>query len=558
MNGRTRAAVLLALVAGLVVLVGSAPAQAHAYLVGSDPADGASLQQAPTTLRLDFSEHVVLGASRLTLVDGHGRTIAVRGVRVVSDEADSEQPSAITAELPTLSPDVYRLQWETLSADDLHRTAGVIRFGIGRDVAPAATARASTRWSEALLHGLLLLATALAAGPLLAGRALTGAGRRLAPVAAWSACALSVALLVDQVAASGSTIGAVLGGGYGVRWLVRAGGLLLLAVAAGRGRQRLAWAGVVVTGVGTALLGHVGASGAGLLTIAASAAHVTAASVWSGAVLCLATAVVQRRRDLGVAGALQSLRAFGPPAAACLSVVVVTGVVLTSRVVTSVDAALMSTYGRALAAKVVLVACAAAVAVLNHRRVRGPHDLDVPTRGVAVEALVLGVVLALTGLLASTGTATDPAFRAAPAPSSGTVGREVADLQVGLGLSPNQPGRTVALVEVYDTRRPAPAPVTGVDVALGTGRPTPAAPLGDGRWSAPLSAGHPGSVTLHVIVHRSGLRDARTSLRWTVGGGPVRHPVVVSQAPLRGLLLLVAAALAAILGVGRAGVVVHR
>jgi copper transport protein len=175
-----------------------------------------------------------------------------------------------------------------------------------------------------------------------------------------------------------------------------------------------------------------------------------------------------------------------------------------------------------------------------------------------VEALALGMVLALTGLLASTGTATDPAFRAAPAPSSGTVGREVADLQVGLGLSPNQPGRTVALVEVYDTRRPAPAPVTGVDVALGTGLPVPAAPLGEGRWSAPLSTARPGSVTLRVAVHRPGLPDTRTSLRWTVGGGPARHPVVVSQAPLRGLLLLVAAALAAILAAGWAAVAVHR
>ena len=122
------------------------------------------------------------------------------------------------------------------------------------------------------------------------------------------------------------------------------------------------------------------------------------------------------------------------------------------------------------------------------------------------------------------------------------VGDEVADLQVGAGVSPNEPGRSLALVDVYDTRRPAPGPVTGVDVAFGSSAPRAAVPLGDGHWSAPVTVARPGAASLRVTVHRAGRGDVRTNLHWTVGGGPARHGVVVSQAPLRTPLLLLGAA----------------
>jgi len=54
----------LALLAVLVALVaGAPPAQAHAFLTGSNPADGAVLEAAPSVLTLRFSERVLLSGS---------------------------------------------------------------------------------------------------------------------------------------------------------------------------------------------------------------------------------------------------------------------------------------------------------------------------------------------------------------------------------------------------------------------------------------------------------------------------------------------------------------
>ena len=66
------------------------------------------------------------------------------------------------------------------------------------------------------------------------------------------------------------------------------------------------------------------------------------------------------------------LRAFGPPAAGCVGVMVVTGVYLSSEVIGSVDAALFTTYGRTLLLKVTLAVVAGSLALVNtlrlHRR----------------------------------------------------------------------------------------------------------------------------------------------------------------------------------------------
>ena len=58
--------------------LGAPAAHAHTFLVGSNPADGQVLDAAPSVLRLDFSESVVLGATQVTITDGHG---GARGCR---------------------------------------------------------------------------------------------------------------------------------------------------------------------------------------------------------------------------------------------------------------------------------------------------------------------------------------------------------------------------------------------------------------------------------------------------------------------------------------------
>src|SRR4051794_2692687 len=231
--------VVLVLTSLAVVLLGAAPVGAHAYLVGSNPSDGDRVARAPAELRLDFSEHVVPAATRIVVRTASGSPVALGTVRLeAADAGDTEEPATIVAALAVLAEGAYRVSWETLSSDDLHRTSGLIVFGVGRTVAPAGAATTTARPEEAVLRSALLACVALAIGGLLAlrvlrarpGAAVVGGQRavsRLARSGAVLAPVLAVALLVGQVVAVGGDPGALLLGGYGVRWTVRFLGLLM-------------------------------------------------------------------------------------------------------------------------------------------------------------------------------------------------------------------------------------------------------------------------------------------------------------------------------------------
>ena len=114
-------------------------------------------------------------------------------------------------------------------------------------------------------------------------------------------------------------------------------------------------------------------------------------------------------------------------------------------------------------------------------------------------------------------------------------------LQEGVSASPHRPGPGVGLVGVYDTRRPALAPISEVRVSLLNssvrGEPQSAEKLSNGKWSLSTRLVEPGPIQIEVLVRRSGLPDATRSFSWTIGGGQVHtHAAVVSTAPIGGLL----------------------
>ncbi len=249
------------------------------------------------------------------------------------------------------------------------------------------------------------------------------------------------------------------------------------------------------------------------------------------------------------------LRAFGVYAAAGVSVMVVTGVYLASDVVGSVDAALLTTYGRTLLVKLAVVALVGGLGLVNHRRLRNQHRSRLPARTVVAEALAAVLVLGLAALLTSGQPAREPQFVASPQPATVPVlDAAVGDLQQALTIGPNRPGRNVVTVKVFDTRRPAPAPIRRVLVSVigldgrQTG-PVSAERLADGRWSVAAELTAPGRTGVDVTVQRAGLPDATHLYRWVVGGRQsVTRPATVSTAPigarLRTLALLLAIALA--------------
>ncbi|MDH2413969.1 copper resistance protein CopC [Nocardioides sp. CER19] len=552
---RTAAALALATTA---LACWAGPADAHAYLDHSNPADGATISEAPDTLRLAFSEHVVLSATTLRLLDDDERPVPLTRIRLVSAEpGDTEAPSQILAHLPALSAGAYRLTWSTLSSDDLHRTSGVIAFGVRTAVAGAGVDEASPDVVETVAGALLLGGTALLMGVPLALRTLRGATaaarrrvRRVAVIGGWVAIgAALVGPLRELTAGDGAVL---LAGGYAARWTLRSVGLVLLVHGVRAGRRTALLAGAVLTAVGETLLGHAVAQAAGdPLRVPMTVIHLLTGLGWSGAVVGIAIGLGRRpTQNLPVPALRAALRQFALPAGSGLAIAVVTGAWLASDAVVSADAALLTTYGRTLLVKVAVVGAVCALALANHRRLRGRRESPLPHHSILAEAMALGGLLVVTALLLAGQPATEPGLvDAGPRPDNGPVASQVADLEEAVSLRPNRAGPSTVLIDVFDRRRPAAGPIADVRVRVGGTDVGIARPLGDGHWSVPVAAVPSGPTQITVTVSRQGADLVTATYPWVVGTRAT-SPTVVSRLSLTTPLRLLAMTLAAATAVG--------
>ncbi len=121
---RVRTLVLLILAVAGALLAGAAPASAHAALTGSDPAQGAVVDTAPSRVSLTFSEPVAVGDDSMRVLDPKGERV---------DKGEPANPSGTTYSVPLVSglPDgTYTVAYQVVSADS-HPVAGAFTFSIG-------------------------------------------------------------------------------------------------------------------------------------------------------------------------------------------------------------------------------------------------------------------------------------------------------------------------------------------------------------------------------------------------------------------------------------------
>ncbi len=110
-------------VALLSLLAIDASADAHAFLLKSEPVVGATLA-APKTVRLEFSEAIELLFSGVEVARATGGALA--GVKVHYAGNDRK---VLVADLPQLSQGAYRVKWHVVSVDT-HRTEGDFDFTV--------------------------------------------------------------------------------------------------------------------------------------------------------------------------------------------------------------------------------------------------------------------------------------------------------------------------------------------------------------------------------------------------------------------------------------------
>jgi copper transport protein len=473
----------------------AAPASAHASLVSSDPAAGATLTSAPTALKLTFSEHVSLVRDAIKLLDG---PTAVTGL----GEPTSLDQTVTVPVNAKLGDGNYLIVYRVVSADT-HVVGGSIPFRIGAG-GPAAITPTSTFHAAGLgvrgAAGVARWVSYLGAVGLLGVPAFVllcwpaGGRDRVVRVAVLGGAGLVVlaaaaGVPLQAAEATGASVRSVFSDGgvravlsesYGQAMVARVGFavalLVLLIRAQHRGRSLdVALAGLA--GFGLALnysrTGHAAVGEYPALTLSLDAIHLLAVAVWLGGLLVLSARLLPRPPE-ACAALLQRWSRIAMVAVATLSA---SGVVQAWRELPSVSALFDERYGRLLLLKVAGLVALLALGNAGRVRVRryaqqarpvgvpvsaslgamaatdpAPLQLRRLRTSVALESLIAGTVLAFTAALvvssphsmAMSSPASMPAVNAAPATGSADLPNGV---HVDLTVSPGAIGSpTIDLV----------------------------------------------------------------------------------------------------------------
>jgi len=445
-----RLAALAALALG-AALAPASPAAAHALLLRTEPAPQTTVKTAPSAVKLFFSEPVEVTFGAIRVFDVDGKRVDPGKINRVGDGSQVDVP------LSGIKDGTYTVTWRAVSADG-HPVSGGFTFYVGNPSTISAVAIPSDQgagrlvgwgfgavrfaWFSALLGliGAVVVRrwvwtpAVRAAGPG-ASEAAAAFRRRFRPalLGAWIVLAVAGALALAFQAASASglslfsaarpsVLGDVLKTNYGRLWLVQAALTVAVAVPvvalAGRrprwGVRPDVWVGLVlVLGAGlaaaAALNGHARTLPRSTLAVGSVTVHLLAVAVWVGGLAVLVAVGGPAWRRLGAAERPRLLRQLVPRfsrlAVGAVALVLVTGTVNAFLELATPGDLWRLSYGRAITAKIVLLALALALAA-RHRWVvpkrlsaggeEGAAAVASFERSSAWETAALGLTVAVT------------------------------------------------------------------------------------------------------------------------------------------------------------------
>jgi copper transport protein len=564
-------ATLFILLIALVLVVAVTPqASAHAQVQRSEPADLSQLTTAPKVLRFFFTEPIKLADTSIEVIDSAGHTVQnVSAVTVEARGVVNAQPTVALVKLPELPQGIYQATWRTV-AQDAHVSRGTIVFGVGAVRVAAAQDRGQpVDRKEAAFRFLAVLGLAgVFGGSFVLNRdSLSRTGRAAVAMGA-IVVTFAVVFLANRNVLRARMIQP------GVIAIV----FVLLAFLARLVPRNRAVASNALSKRKTIAIGLIGIMGL-LGTLYAATLHlvgtlinwvfvvqllhVVSAIFWSGGCVVLSVGWFRARKSASERAELRTvLTAFAWPSIIALIVALTTGLLLTTRAVVSVDALLLSSYGRVLLVKIALVSVAlyfglrnaAALghgnAIRNLRRFgSGPGRLR---SSLFMESVALIGVLAAAVLLSVSPLAVGSRWSAKKLVTSAqpTISADLADLVTTLTIKPNRPGSNFIDVGVFDTRLPVPSVERDVHIRLTRKGDKSATKLlavpdvGDGYYRLiDDQFGGSGTWDVRIDVDRPGLPSQTITLPWTVpdGVGSAVRSTRVSKAQLKWPLTAVSA-----------------
>ena len=386
-------------------------ASAHAVLDNSVPTSGATLEDSPLQIVLDFDESVESSLGYIKLFSSSGKRVQLPAVK-----ADASDASIVRVVPPTLAQDSYVAVYRVISADG-HPVEGAITFRVGAGAVSnlasvIETALQDSETSNAVKVAMALMrfisyiaiSIVLAGIFFLLGSDAPRKGLNRAVVLAGSVLGLSTALLylMHGMNASGGTWGQIanvsvvkdvfatqVGESLFARIVVS---FLLVSVVARWGKFVAVFAFATLPFT-YAFAGHAAVDSPAALTIALLALHVAAVGVWCGGLILLMFVKDIRTTPI--------VEWFSQRAAILIAVVVATGVVQALLLMDGIGNLTKTSYGKALLAKVCVVGIMLICAAIVRRRF---YESGVSRlRAVLCAEVVVGlVVLSITsGMVAA-------------------------------------------------------------------------------------------------------------------------------------------------------------
>lgn len=522
-----RAAQILVFALALVIVV-AGPAGAHPFLVTSTPQAGERLSSSPTAIVLRFSEPIA-GGERVVVRDAKGRSVSTR------PPTPPGGASVVRVPLPPLTAGVYRVSWQVLGSDANVAVGDfVFAVGPGGTILSEPTQAGPIDWPEAAATSVLLFGLLVAFGALLSERAIWSPVARehgltvprlpigwLLGAAVVGACG-QLALFAHRLLSggqgpAGSSWAAVLTGRPGaLAWaeIIFVGYALWIVLIPLPRMRPWAVAPLVVAISAAAVRGHEGATSTWWAG-PANAVHLLAVATWVGALAHSALVAWRLRSTAPPSVLLAGLRRYAGLALLTVLAVLLTGALVALSQLTSVSAAIHTTYGRLLLVKSAVAAVALTLAFVARRGVlpASPRARPGPLRSlVTAEAGFLGAAVLVAAFLgnAPTPRSLAPASLAlGPAPLRGPV-VHLAGLAGSLAVFlAAAPGR-LQVQAIAPTGTPAP----GTAIDIGGQAPDGAVvslsprPCGPGCLTSPF-AWPRGTTTFSVRT---------SSTRWGRGG----------------------------------------
>lgn len=426
---RPTAAGFLALLILLVVfgIHSAQPADAHAILESSSPADQSVLEGSPARVLLTFSEPV-------TLVTGAIRVFDASGDRVDSGLAShAGSPAQVAIALkPNLPSGSYAVAWRVISADT-HPVHGGFTFSVhsagrvaGLDSLIAQSSQPGYEAAGAVLRALGYLGSFIVAG--VAVFVAFVRRRRVGPraagfldiITAVTVLAMVAQLPVSAALATGEGLGSLFSAGVlrdvlGQGTALTIAGVALSAIAGlvavlrhGDDRRWFAIASTVLLAAAFVLSGHTRTTDPTWLVSIVDAIHVAAGAIWVGGVFALAWTLRRRPGPPGdPVAAAGEVAGFSAIATYTIVAVSAAGAVLAFIEIGSWHGLFSTGYGRLVLAKIALLAILVALGGFNRfrlvpvidRRPDRPAAWRYLRRTVLLEAVALVGVLGVTGVL---------------------------------------------------------------------------------------------------------------------------------------------------------------